>query len=577
MARLFNRQIALGASVLAGAMLIAAGPVEAQARMKVLVPGFANSAGEVTRDGDRLAGQVRDQIDDMPTHQPVKEDDWKNALKKHDLDQKEMDCLKWQQLARVETAMEVGLVLCGTYEPTTQQVSGNFSPVGGGDPFAVPAFAFQTREQAAQQVVQAFQTYIRQLSLLRDCDDYIRSQAWDQALTSCNEAVQLNPRSASAHYARGSALLNLDRKEEALAAFQQVLGVDQLNTDALLAAGYTAAQLDQQEVSQKYFHDYLAMNPGDVQVRLTIATRLANEGDPSGALRLVEEATQGADAGGQLFRYAGHFAMNAGLDIEKEGGQSEVAAREAMPFFQKAVTNYERSLQLEPDSAGSSLLTQLMLAYSNVGNNAKALEIGQRAVAVGTDQEKAQALSIQAEVLKDAGQIEQAVAALDRAAQLDPTIANLAGRKGVLLLEAGDLSGATAAFKQAVAQGSLPPEQAENIAQSMAVKGYNATQARNFSQSMPFYEAARQLGKSERTIAMINFFNGYTLIKQAEPIIVDGNNAAAARQAKPMFERARTLLQQSAAYTEQAKARTDLIAQIGQFILVADALIAAGR
>jgi tetratricopeptide (TPR) repeat protein len=58
----------------------------------------------------------------------------------------------------------------------------------------------------------------------------------------------------------------------------------------MLHAGILAAKLERPDESQGYFRQYLELNPGNVDVRLTIATDLANAGDPAGALTLVEEA-----------------------------------------------------------------------------------------------------------------------------------------------------------------------------------------------------------------------------------------------------------------------------------------------
>jgi tetratricopeptide (TPR) repeat protein len=163
-----------------------------------------------------------------------------------------------------------------------------------GDAFEVPQFAMQSVDQGAQQVVQAFGTYVRQLSLLVFCNEYLQSESWQQALDHCNQAVELNPRSVTGHYGRGSALANLEQPEEALEAFQTVLRIDELNQDAMLHAGILAAQLGRSDESQEYFQRYLELNPGNEQVRLKIATDLANAGDPAGALRWSRRSSRAA-------------------------------------------------------------------------------------------------------------------------------------------------------------------------------------------------------------------------------------------------------------------------------------------
>lgn len=578
MALLFKaRHMAMGAALAAGAMVATSASADAQGRMRVLVPTFDNAQGSTTRDGQRLAEQVRKAINELPRHAPLEEKAWKDALKKYDLREQDMSCIEWKQLAQMEKAMGVGLVMCGTYDESTGTVSGEFAPAGGGDGFKIAEFPFQDRDQAAAHIVQAFNTYTRQLTLLTSCDEYVRGESWEQALQACTEAVELNPQSTSGNYLRGSALLKLDRQEEALPAFEAVLAVDPINSEALLAAGYTAAQLKQQELSQRYLHEYLAMNPGNIDVRLSIATELANQGDPAGALQLVEEVATGADASAQIFTYAGHFAMNAGLSAQAAAG-TDVAApgsnTEAMTLFRKAVQHYERAIEMTPaDSVDGAIYRNLMSAYRNVGNVDRALAIGQQATASG---DNAQALSIYADVLKEAGRVDEAIAALDRAVQVDPTMPNLEARKGLLLLEANRLNEAVAAFKQANDAGRLSPEFRENVAQQLAVSGYNLTQRQRFNEALPYFRASRELGKSERSVGMVNFFHGYTLVMQVDGMLRTATTAGPARTAKPLLEEARRLLQNAGGFTEQRAKTQELLGNVAQYIEVADALIRAG-
>jgi hypothetical protein len=92
-----------------------------------------------------------------------------------------------------------------------------------------------------------------------------------------------------------------------------------------------------------------------------------------------------------------------------------------------------------------------------------------------------------------------------------------------------------------------------------------------------FFTAAREIGKSERTIGMINFFNGYALVRQADGMLREATTAAPARRAMPILERAKVMLDGAGAYTEQAAQRANLLQNVRQYIEVADALIRAGR
>jgi tetratricopeptide (TPR) repeat protein len=253
--------------------------------MRVVIPAFEVDNPR-SRAGVQLAEQIRRQINQLPTHAPADARAIRNALRQFNLREDAMTCTQWLQLA---THINASLVLCGTIDESTQRVKASFMNLGG-DAFDVPEFTMQSVQQAAEHVVQAFSTYVRQLSLVTFCYDYIQSESWSQALDACDQAIELNPSSVSAHYQRGSALNNLDRHRGGAGRVRDGAAPRPLNQDAMLHAGILAALLERQDEALAHFHRYLELNPGNVEVRLTVATDLANAGDPAGALKLVEEA-----------------------------------------------------------------------------------------------------------------------------------------------------------------------------------------------------------------------------------------------------------------------------------------------
>jgi tetratricopeptide (TPR) repeat protein len=574
MARMFKpRQIALSLTFAAGALLVGGDVAEAQsARMRVLVPSFEVEGNPRSKTGERMANEVKKHINQMATHAPVDDKAVRDALRKFGLKPEEMGCVQWRQLA---THVDAGLVLCGTVNEGTNQVQAGFWNLGG-DAFEVPAFAMQTADQGAQQVVQAFGTYVRQLSLLVNCNDYLQNQSWQQALDQCNQAVELNPRSVTAHYGRGSALAQMEQSEEALAAFQQVLAIDELNQDAMMHAGILAAKLGRAEDSQQFFQRYLELNPGKEQVRLQIATDLANAGDPAGALRLMDEFIRSGEASGLALEYAGHFAFSAGERLLAASGPAGDANNaESNRLYNQAIRFYEQAMTARPDSLDPSVYRNIMMTHHRLGNRDRALQFGERAVQATPDD--ANTWLVYADVLSGASRLDEALRAFDRAIAINPELPNVSARKANMLFEAGRVQEAVAAIRSGLQRGDVQAEVAENFAQQMAVRGFQATQANRHEQALPLYAAAREIGKAQRTVGMVNFFHGYTLLKQAEPIIRDGNNAAAGRRALPLLQQSKTLLESAAGFTEQAATRAQLIQQVGQFIDVADALIKAGR
>jgi tetratricopeptide (TPR) repeat protein len=573
MARLFNpRQLASALTLAAGALVIGSTAAEAQSsRMRVLITNFEVEGNPRSRTGERMANDVKRHINAMPTHAAAEDRPINDAIRRFGLNRNSMTCIEWRQLAQ---QVDVGLVLCGTLNEQTNQVTAEFFPVGGGDGYEIPPFVMTDPGQAAQQIVEAFGNFTRQLSLIVFCTEDLESQNWTSALDRCNQAVELNPRSVAGHYGRGSALVQLERPEEALTAFERVLAIDPMNQDAMLHAGILTARLGRSDDSQRYFAAYLELNPGSEEVRLKIATDLANAGDPAGALRLLEETINAGNASGLVLEYAGHMAMNAGLR-GMEAGPASGTQEAAQRFFETAIRHYGAAMQARGDSIDSSVYRNLMMAHTQLGNSAEALRYGQEATQRNADD--AQTWMIYADALQKAGLLDEALRAFDRVSQINPETPNISIRKAQMLLEANRVQDAVAAARQGRQSGNLSPDHAETLAQQIAVRGFNATQAGRHAEAIPLYAAAREIGQSQRTVAMINFFHGFTLVRQAHPLLSENANAARARQAKPLVEQAKTLLESAGAYTEQAATRAQLISQANQLIEVADALIRAGR
>jgi tetratricopeptide (TPR) repeat protein len=573
MASLFNpRQMAAALTLAAGALVVGGTALEAQqGRMRVLVPNFEVEGNPRSRAGERIANDVKRNINQMVTHAATEDRPVRDALRRFNLNANNMSCIEWRQLA---AQVDAGLVLCGTVNEQTNQVTAEFFPVGGGDGFEVPAFAMADPGQAAQRVVEAFGNFTRQLSLVVTCTEDLESQNWTSALDRCNQAVELNPRSVAGHYGRGSALVNMERQEEALPAFERVLEIDPMNQDAMLQAGIITARLGRSEESQRYFSQYLELNPGSEEVRLKVATDLANAGDPAGALRLLEEYVNSGDASGLMLEYAGHFAMNAGLR-RSEAGPADGGQEEAHRFFQTAIRHYGSAMQARGDSLDRTVFRNLMMAHLQLGNSEEALRYGRQATERNADD--AQTWMVYADALSRSGRLDDALQAFDRVRQINPDAPNIAIRQAQMLLEANRVQDAVNVARQGRQSGNLSPDHAETLAQQIAARGFQASQNNRHTEALPLYAAAREIGQAQRTTAMINFFNGYTLLRQALPLLGDGANAARARQAKPMVEEAKRMLEGSTAYTEQAATRGQLVAQANQLIEIADALIRAGR
>lgn len=560
--------LALGLALASIASAAFASPASAQSsRFGVLVAPVAGNA----KQGAKIAEQVRKNIDEMNTHVSVPQKEVKNALKKFGVKEQDANCITYRQLmSNQDAGLNAKLVMCAEIDASGQMVAQFFNPDGSS--YDVPPFLVTSEAEAAQQVTTGFQNYVRMLQVVTYCDDYLRSSQWQEALDNCNQAIELNPKSTHAIYGRGSALMNMERMDEALAAFEQVIAIDPIHQEALLAAAVVASKLGQEEVSRRHLNEYLALNPGDIQVRLNIATKMAQEGDPIAAVALIEEVEHGDTTNLVLREYAGHFAMNAAAKLAN-AGPANGNADAAVPYFEKALAHYTYVHQMKGDTTPAAIIRNIMVAHGGLGHKDEALTWGKRATS--HPEADAQTWSAYADQLRNAERWQESLAALDKVRQLDPEY-SVAARRALILMETGQLSDVVAAVREASSKDELPDAQRESIAQRLIKTGYdNFQKAKKYETAVAYYDAARNIATTERTKAMANFFQGFGIYEQARAIQEKGT-VATARQSMPMFTRAKALIEGSGAYTEGATNRANLLNAINQLIEIQEAIIKRG-
>ena len=568
--------IALALILVPGAVLTDAAQAQQQSgdRMQILVPAMLNKAGGKNNFGQKVADEVEKRVEQMLTHQPVEMKDLKDAFKKYGIKEEDLtDCVKSMQLAGL-TGIE--LVMCGEYQegPGGATVSAKIVSPAANSSFDIAPFQASDPKQAAEQIMSQFQTYVQQLQLAVYCNDYLASSQWENALENCEKAIAINPKSEPAWYGKGSALKELGRKEDAIAAFKQVLEISALNQDAILNLAILSTELGLKDEGSKYFHEYLQLNPDSREVRLKIATDMANAGDPEGALKIVEEGI-GPDGGDITIKeYVGHMAMNAAnAKLQNAGANGNEA--EARALMQKALTYYEPVFAEKGNAVEARVVLNMLTAYRKLEQKDKAVAFGRQATQAHPDD--AQILVAYADALNEAGNRPEAIAALDRARTLDPQAA-INARKALWSIQSGDLASARIALRAAVQSNEIDDNLRDNLARQIAAAGFNdKSKVGQHQAALEYYEVAEEFATTPQSKGMIAFFRGYAIYQMADAAAQKGTTLAIANATLPQFRRVIPLMEQASAWGQQDAVRRQIIQGANDWIAVQEAIIKRGR
>lgn len=577
--------LGIGLSVLFafGSVATAAAQQQPSGRYRIVLPKFERE-GDVDDDfGEDLIDDLRELIEGLATHQPVENDEYEDALDRFDLDEDEMQCFQVRQVA---LQIEAELVMCGTYSQAqgeSMSVSARFVSAQSGAEFEVAEFVAASHEEAAQQIFTEFERYVNQSRLVVFCWEDMGSQNYEDALDKCTRSLELNPQDVRALYGKARALFELGNTirqaaiddavnnpgqardtelpaeargyfERSLEAHEAVFAVDELHEDALKTAGIAAAHLDRNEQARDYFEQYLELNPGDTQVRLTIARDLANAGDPVGALAIAEEGLQQDTAPSMtLVTYLGHFSLRAAQNMQGEaegaGDEEEATGPDSATtaMFEKALGYYQQVFEEQGSEADPIMLRNIIATLSSLERYDQAAQMAEQIVAAKPDD--APIWSTYATVLNRNGDVDAAIAALDSVQALDPSYPGVWQRKGFWLMRSDRLDEARPALDSAIAKGEIA---SDGVAQQVFRYGYQKHQDGLPDQALDIFEIARGYAETPQTDAMTKFWTGFILLREGRQV-AEPNTPESAEASLPMFQRALELFQESEPYTSTAQ------------------------
>jgi tetratricopeptide (TPR) repeat protein len=548
--------------IVATASLVLAGAVVAQdnggagGRARVLVAPLQID-GAVNKDfGKKVSEEVRDGLEEIPTLVSIDWNEVKEELRRLKLKEEDLGLIQWRQLAG---RLNADVVMTGTVAPAAggNELTVSFVDSKSGDEVAVPSFSVpgdgkDQVEQAAGVIVSAFGEQVDYRRALLFCQDYLAAEQYDDALRNCDEALRSNPESTSGHYLRGRVYMGQENWAASVEDLSIVVDKNPAEVDALNALAYVNAQMGDMDRAVELYREYLNFNPSDASVRMTVAFELAQAGGEDEAIDLLQEGVAIDSTNAELWEFLGNVALKKGTTAAEDAAEDAGAIADEAAV-RLAVEAYDHVLDLKGEDMNPEILRNVIAANLELGDYDAALTFADRAQALMP--EDAGLWSIRSDIYGRMERYGDAVAALDRALELDPAYPNAYLRRGFLKLRSGDSQGGTADLRTALDQGA----DVEVVSGQLLARGYNDFfKNGQYDEALAMFEVGTSLASAGRVRDQLYFFTAYGYYQQG--VAIDGSNEATeacqpARRALSRFQQVLPNLDRAGGEQPQSQAQ----------------------
>ncbi len=280
----------------------------------------------------------------------------------------------------------------------------------------------------------------------------------EAALTNFSTLVAHHPAHAEGWYNRGVTLADLQRHDEAVAAFDRALALAP-SAVAWNGRGASLRTLERHEESLRSFDQALVLQPGfllaqynrgvvlmalkrDTEAIAVFEAVLARKPDWAEAWNNHGVALQ------KLNRLAEALtSYNRVLELQPQDARAwsnRAAVLQNMNRYAEAVASYDRALAVSPNNA--KCWRGRGAALSGVNRLDEAIDSFDRAIALVP--EDVEAWTKRANVLMIMQRFDAAAQALDRARAIDPEYLPALSIRAALLCETGDIAGGIALYQQ---------------------------------------------------------------------------------------------------------------------------------
>lgn len=154
----------------------------------------------------------------------------------------------------------------------------------------------------------------RKVNYLRAGEAYIKSGKYQEAIIEFRNAIEIDPRFASAHYQLGNAYLAVNNPDAAARELTETVTLEPSNSQAQLQLAALLLNRGQLDQAQSTAQKVLATEPGNARAHAILAENLTLKRDFAGAIREFQQAVklepqriENYGALGAAFRAAGRL------------------------------------------------------------------------------------------------------------------------------------------------------------------------------------------------------------------------------------------------------------------------------
>ena len=282
---------------------------------------------------------------------------------------------------------------------------------------------------------------------------------------------------------------------------------------------------------------------------MRLAYELAQEGDPLGAMEMIDAGIALDPENVDYYEQLGNFAFAGAERVRSaaEATDDEGLSPEVADLYRKAIGAYERVFEAKGAETLVTQLRNVAAAHLQLGDAAASAEFSSRALE--SHAEEASLWDVYARALKDNGQVDEAVAALGSIEQIDPEYPNLHLRMGNWLIEASRIDDAVPVLKQAVANGS-GADQAANMIFGHAYTTYVQPSSKNYSRFVELIVRAKDFEVTTGAREQFDFWHAYALYNRGMEV-GSPETVASANRSLPMFRQAMALFRTSKPYADR--------------------------